>query len=100
MGSSEETEEKVINELDNEDNEEYEEGKEEDGKEEDGELNNNNNNDKNIDAKSAMIKDYSMKHPLGHRWTLWYDNPGRRLNVSSWADHLQKVTTFDTVCLI
>jgi len=39
----------------------------------------------------------SIKHPLQHRWTLWYDNPGKRTNSNSWADFLQKVTSFDTV---
>jgi len=39
----------------------------------------------------------SMKHPLQHRWTLWYDNPGKKTTTNSWADFLQKVTTFDTV---
>jgi len=40
---------------------------------------------------------FAIKHPLQHRWTLWYDNPGKKTNQASWGDHLKKVVTFDTV---
>jgi len=80
--------------LDEEMNSEGEENGDVEDQEE-GELNNDNNNNKS--NALSISKDYAMKHPLAHRWTLWYDNPGKRLNVSQWADHLQKVTTFDTV---
>jgi len=38
-----------------------------------------------------------IKHPLQHRWTMWYDNAGKRTSQSSWGDHLRKIVTFDTV---
>jgi len=39
----------------------------------------------------------TIKHPLQHRWTMWYDNAGKRTSQSSWGDHLRKIVTFDTV---
>jgi translation initiation factor 4E len=38
-----------------------------------------------------------IKHPLQHRWTMWYDNAGKRTSQSSWGDHLRKIVTIDTV---
>jgi len=40
---------------------------------------------------------FTIKHPLQNRWSLWYDNPGKKTNQASWADHLKKIVTFDTV---
>jgi len=39
----------------------------------------------------------TVKHPLQTGWTLWYDNPQRKLNPNTWGDHLKRVYTFDTV---
>jgi translation initiation factor 4E len=39
----------------------------------------------------------SVKHPLQHRWTLWYDNPKKRNSAESWEENLKKIYTFDTV---
>ena len=37
-------------------------------------------------------------HPIEHRWTLWYDNPGnKKASKDSWFDMVKKVSTFDTV---
>ena len=41
--------------------------------------------------------DFSVKHPLQNRWTLWFDNPGRRTNLLSWSQNLREVITVDTV---
>jgi len=41
--------------------------------------------------------EFAVKHPLQNRWTLWYDNPGKKTSQASWGDHLKKVVTFDTV---
>eukprot|EP00741_Cyanophora_paradoxa_P024845 tig00000310_g23986.t1 len=41
--------------------------------------------------------EYSIKHPLQHRWTMWYDNPGKRVNQTNWEDNLRRILTFDTV---
>jgi len=40
---------------------------------------------------------FAQKHPLQRRWTMWYDNPGKRTSQSSWGDHLRKIVTIDTV---
>lgn len=34
---------------------------------------------------------------LQNRWTLWYDNPGKKTNQQSWGESLKKIVTFDTV---
>ncbi|KAG9403536.1 hypothetical protein AC1031_006176 [Aphanomyces cochlioides] len=38
-----------------------------------------------------------VKHPLQHRWVLWYDNPKKKLPNESWEENLKTVYTFDTV---
>jgi len=40
---------------------------------------------------------FDIKHPLQNRWTLWYDNPGKKTNSSTWGASLKRVVTFDTV---
>lgn len=45
----------------------------------------------------ADPNNFSIKHPLQNRWTLWYDNPGKKTNTQNWSDNLKKVVTFDTV---
>ena len=37
------------------------------------------------------------KHPLEHKWTLWFDNPNGRQKQESWGSSLRSVYTFDTV---
>ncbi|CAO3649155.1 unnamed protein product [Mucor hiemalis] len=41
--------------------------------------------------------DYSAKHPLQNTWTLWFDNPGKKANATSWADNLKEIISVDTV---
>ncbi|PRP88929.1 hypothetical protein PROFUN_00397 [Planoprotostelium fungivorum] len=41
--------------------------------------------------------DLLIKHPLQNRWTLWYDNPGKKITSQQWQDSLKKIVTFDTV---
>jgi len=41
--------------------------------------------------------DFTVKHPLHHRWTLWYDNPGKKTSQDKWAENLKQVVTFETV---
>ncbi|KAI8968431.1 translation initiation factor eIF 4e-like domain-containing protein [Mycotypha africana] len=41
--------------------------------------------------------DYTNKHPLQNKWTLWFDNPGKKTNAQSWADNLKEIITVDTV---
>lgn len=40
---------------------------------------------------------FTIKHPLQHRWTLWYDNPGKKTSQESWGSHLKQIVSFDTV---
>lgn len=40
---------------------------------------------------------FAIKHPLQNRWTLWFDNPGKKTNSQNWSDNLKRVVTFDTV---
>ncbi|XP_060528463.1 eukaryotic translation initiation factor 4E1-like [Cylas formicarius] len=45
-----------------------------------------------VDLESPM--DFSLKHPLEHRWTLWYFESDKNL---SWEESQKKITSFDTV---
>lgn len=45
----------------------------------------------------AVPPEVSIKHPLQHRWTLWYDNPKKPSSAESWEENLKKIFTFDTV---
>jgi len=40
---------------------------------------------------------FGQKHPLEHRWALWFDNPSQKQSVSKFGMGLRKVYTFDTV---
>ncbi|KAG4303866.1 hypothetical protein PORY_002720 [Pneumocystis oryctolagi] len=46
-------------------------------------------------------KNFTVKHPLMHKWTLWFTKPltpGQRANTTdAWADSLKEVITFDSV---
>lgn len=74
---------------------------------EDSEYRNNDEEDEGDELEASSLSPESTdqvnpskpltKHPLQHRWTLWYDNPGKKTTSNSWADFLQKVTSFDTV---
>lgn len=41
--------------------------------------------------------DFSQKHPLEYRWTLWFDNPQTKQTTSKYGQTLRSVYTFDTV---
>eukprot|EP00877_Chromochloris_zofingiensis_P007497 jgi/Chrzof1/2/Cz01g00030.t1 len=41
--------------------------------------------------------DFSKKHPLEHRWTLWFDNPSVKQSVAKFGQGLRAVYSFDTV---
>ena len=41
--------------------------------------------------------DFSKKHPLEYKWTLWFDNPKGTQNQNNWGQTLRAVYTFDTV---
>ncbi|ETW06804.1 hypothetical protein H310_02955 [Aphanomyces invadans] len=38
-----------------------------------------------------------VKHPLQHKWVLWYDNPKKKLASETWEESLKVVYSFDTV---
>jgi len=40
---------------------------------------------------------FEIKHPLQNRWSLWYDNPGKRTSADTWGNHLKHIVDFDTV---
>eukprot|EP00249_Psilotum_nudum_P004651 c18158_g2_i1 orf=188-835(+) len=39
----------------------------------------------------------SRKHPLGHSWTFWFDNPNAKAKQTTWGSSLRPVYTFKTV---
>lgn len=41
--------------------------------------------------------DFSRKHPLEHKWTLWFDNPQKKQTVDKFGQGLRSVYTFDSV---
>lgn len=41
-------------------------------------------------------EDFTVKHPLNSKWTLWYTKPPIDPN-EAWADLLKEVVTFDTI---
>lgn len=41
--------------------------------------------------------DFSKKHPLENRWTLWFDNPQAKQTVNKYGKTLKAIYTFDTV---
>jgi len=42
-------------------------------------------------------ENFTVKHPLQHSWTMWYDCPQKKMVQSAWGDHLRKIVTVDTV---
>jgi len=56
--------------------------------------------DRRNDIKLTVFADpenFTVKHPLQNRWTMWYDNPGKKATQQSWAENLKPILTFDTV---
>lgn len=41
--------------------------------------------------------DFSKRHPLETRWTLWFDNPTTKQTLNKYGQTLRSVYTFDTV---
>lgn len=40
---------------------------------------------------------FSVKHPLQRKWTLWYDCPDKKATNQNWDEQLKKLITIDTV---
>jgi len=54
--------------------------------------------DGEIAAEREGEPDFTKKHPLECKWTLWFDNPkGGGQKQSTWGQTLRAVYTFDTV---
>ena len=47
--------------------------------------------------RPAGEPDFSQKHPLETKWTLWFDNPNGKQKQATWGQTLRAVYTFDTV---
>ncbi|MEW5301894.1 MAG: hypothetical protein WDW36_004720 [Sanguina aurantia] len=43
------------------------------------------------------LPDFEKKHPLEHRWTLWFDNPLAKQTTTAFGQTLRPVHTFATV---
>jgi len=42
-------------------------------------------------------ENFTVKHPLMNKWTLWFTKPSTARGGDNWADSLKKVVTFDSV---
>ncbi|KAJ3193831.1 hypothetical protein HK101_004000 [Irineochytrium annulatum] len=40
---------------------------------------------------------FSVKHPLQNKWTLWYDSQQKKATQANWHDNLKNLITIDTV---
>ncbi|KAI8848369.1 translation initiation factor eIF 4e-like domain-containing protein [Chytridium lagenaria] len=40
---------------------------------------------------------FTVKHPLQHKWTLWYDSQQKKATQSNWHDNLKNLITVETV---
>ncbi|KAJ3299183.1 hypothetical protein HK104_009787 [Borealophlyctis nickersoniae] len=52
------------------------------------------------DGVTTIFEDpmnFNVKHPLEHRWTLWFDNPGKKATQANWAFSLKNLITLDSV---
>lgn len=50
-----------------------------------------------ISSQNTGEPDFSKKHPLQTRWTLWFDNPSGKQTLSKYGQGLRSVYSFDTV---
>ena len=48
-------------------------------------------------APSSTEPEAGQKHPLEHKWTLWFDNPKGSTRSQTWGTTLRAVYSFDTV---
>jgi len=57
----------------------------------------NNMEEGEISPPKEIEPDFSRKHPLEHRWTLWFDNPSGKQTLSKFGQGLRAVYSFDSV---
>ena len=48
-------------------------------------------------APNSTEPEAGQKHPLEHKWTLWFDNPKGSTRSQTWGTTLRAVYSFDTV---
>ncbi|MCD9643871.1 hypothetical protein HAX54_031755 [Datura stramonium] len=41
-------------------------------------------------------KAITMKHPLEHSWTFWFDNPSGKSKQAAWGSSIRPIYTFST----
>lgn len=46
---------------------------------------------------AALAPAPKRKHPLQNTWTVWYDNPGKKVSQQNWDQFVKKLNTFHTV---
>jgi len=61
------------------------------------EQHNSVNGENNTTATVPLDLASTDKHPLQNRWTMWYDNPGKKTSQTNWANYLRKIATIDSV---
>jgi translation initiation factor 4E len=57
----------------------------------------NNMEEGEVSPAKEIEPDFSRKHPLEHRWTLWFDNPSGKQTLSKFGQGLRAVYSFDSV---
>lgn len=50
-----------------------------------------------VQEEGEVAPDFNKKHPLEHKWTLWFDNPQAKQTVNKYGKTLKAIYTFDTV---
>lgn len=46
------------------------------------------------DTASSLGKQITMKHPLEHSWTFWFDNPSGKSKQAAWGSSIRPIYTF------
>lgn len=57
----------------------------------------NEKNSSGAGSQDPQASNFSVKHPLQSRWTLWFDNQKQKKKEESWEESLKNIMTFDTV---
>lgn len=48
-------------------------------------------------TRHADSTELAVKHPLQHRWVMWYDCAQKKVGQAAWGEQLRKVVAVDTV---
>lgn len=48
------------------------------------------------DTTSSLGKPITVKHPLEHSWTFWFDNPSGKSKQAAWGSSIRPIYTFST----